>query len=129
MVAAAGNEPTGKPYYPAACPNVVAVSALTPNGDVWPSSNYGSFVRMSAPAFADLPVGYNGPAGTYAGTSIATAYTANAIARYLALHPSATAAQAVTALTQSLTPAGSGVGDPHYGAGKLDGSALAAYLK
>ena len=129
VVAAAGNEPTGKPFYPAACPNVVAVSALNPDGSVWTNSNFGSFVSLAAPAFADLPVGYNGPAGMYAGTSIATAYTANAIARYLALHPAATAAQAVAALTQSVSPAGTGAGDPHYGAGKLDSAALAAYLK
>lgn len=129
VVAAAGNDPTGTPFYPAACPNVVAVSALNPDGSVWTNSNYGSFVSLAAPAFADLPVGYKGPAGLYAGTSIATAYTANTIARYLALHRDATASQAVTALTQSLTPAGTGVGDPHYGAGKLDSSALAAYLK
>ncbi len=129
VVAAAGNEPTGKPFYPAACSNVLAVSALNPDGSVWTNSNYGSFVSLAAPSFADLPVGYKGPAGTYVGTSIATAYTANAIARYLALHPAATASQAVAALTASLTPGGSGIGDPHYGAGKLDGSALTTYLK
>ena len=55
-VAAAGNDPTGKPTYPAAYPSVLAVSAIQPDGAVWPQSNYGSFVDLSAPGFATLPV-------------------------------------------------------------------------
>ncbi len=126
VVAAAGNEPTGSPVYPAARANVIAVSAFTPSGEPWPNSNYGSFVTLSAPAYANLPVGYKGPPGSYAGTSIATAFTANALARYFALHPNATAAQATAALTRALTPV---TGDTRYGAGKLDQAALAAFLK
>jgi hypothetical protein len=128
VVAAAGNEPTGRPYYPAALANVIAVSALTPTGETWPNSNYGDFVTLAAPAYANLPVGYKGPAGSYAGTSIATAYTANALGRYFALHPDATAAQAVAALTRALTPV-TGTRDTRYGKGKLDQAALAAFLK
>ncbi|MGE0086642.1 MAG: S8 family serine peptidase [Desulfococcaceae bacterium] len=89
LVAAAGNEATGKEVWPAAYSSVMGVGALAPDGTVWENSNYGSSVTVSAPGFASLPVGYKGEAGAYAGTSIATAYVANSIARYLSEHPDA----------------------------------------
>ena len=88
-MAAAGNAPTGKPVYPAAYDHVIGVGALTPNGDTWDQSNYGEFVAVSAPGLADLPVGYNGDPGIYAGTSIATAYTARRVASILNQNPDA----------------------------------------
>jgi thermitase len=89
IVAAAGNEPTGKPVFPAAYDSVIGVGALNPNGDRWENSNYGEFVSFYAPGFAALPVGYRGEPGAYAGTSIATAYTANVISSYLSRNPEA----------------------------------------
>ncbi len=89
LVAAAGNAPTGNPVYPAAYDNVIGVGALTPDGDTWDQSNYGDFVAVSAPGLADLPVGYKGDPGTYAGTSIAAAYTARRVAEILNLNPDA----------------------------------------
>lgn len=83
IVAAAGNSPTGKPVYPAAYETVIAVAALAPDGSAWEKSNYGDFVDISAPGFATLPVGYKGAPGTYAGTSIATAYVAGTLAAFL----------------------------------------------
>lgn len=100
VVAAAGNEATGKPFYPAAYSSVIGVGALKPDGTSWENSNYGSFVDISAPGFASLPVGYKGDPGTYAGTSISTAYTANRIAGYLAEHPKATKQQVLAALKE-----------------------------
>nr|WP_319396185.1 S8 family serine peptidase [uncultured Desulfobacter sp.] len=89
VVAAAGNSPTGDPVYPAAYESVIAVSALGPDGKAWEMSNYGDFVDLAAPGFASLPVGSNADPGTYAGTSISTAYLAGKIADYLRKHPGA----------------------------------------
>lgn len=89
LVAAAGNSPTGKPVYPAAYENVIGVGALTPDGEAWDQSNYGDFVSVYSPGLADLPVGYNGDPGVYAGTSIATAYTARQVAAILSRNPQA----------------------------------------
>lgn len=89
IVGAAGNEPTGKPFYPAAYSSVIGVGASAPDGAHWDKSNHGAFVDLYAPGFADFPVGYKGEAGTYAGTSVSAAYTANRIARYLKEHPDA----------------------------------------
>jgi hypothetical protein len=95
VIAAAGNEPTGKPVYPAAFPSVLGVGALGPDGKPWKQSNYGDFVEISAPGFASLPVGYQGNPGTYAGTSIATAYVAGTLARYLSENPEAGRQEAI----------------------------------
>jgi thermitase len=89
LVAAAGNTPTGNPVYPAAYDNVIGVGALNPDGKAWDQSNYGDFVAVSAPGLANLPVGYNGDPGVYAGTSIATAYTARRVAAILTSNPDA----------------------------------------
>jgi len=90
IVASAGNEPTGKPVYPAAYPSVIGVGALAPHGKTWENSNYGSFVTLYAPGFANLPVGHKGEPGIYAGTSISAAFVAHTIAGYLSENPAAT---------------------------------------
>lgn len=129
LVASAGNEPTGRPVYPAALPGVVAVSALDAESEPWDSSNYGQFVFISAPGTARFPVGYRGPPGGYAGTSIASAYVARALALYRARHPAATAAQAVTALQQAVSDANAGASrNPRLGYGRLDEAALSRLL-
>ena len=90
IVASAGNEPTGRPVYPAAYPSTIGVGALDLHGRTWENSNYGNFVTLYAPGFANLPVGYKGDPGLYAGTSIAAAYVAHTIAGYLSENPGAT---------------------------------------
>jgi subtilisin family serine protease len=93
LLASAGNEPTGRPVYPAAYPSVIGVGALGPDGEPWEKSNHGDFVTLAAPGFATLPVGYKGDPGTYAGTSISTAYVANVVANYLSRNPEASVAE------------------------------------
>lgn len=128
LVAAAGNEPTGRPFYPAARPEVVAVAALAPDGNVWSQSNYGPFVTLAAPGFASLPVGFKGPPGMYGGSSIAAAYTAHVLAQYLAAHPGSDATAATDALMKVLTrPAGTN-GVTHPEIPRLDKAALSALL-
>jgi len=90
ILAAAGNQPTGKAMYPAAYDNVLGVGAVMADGHPWENSNYGSFVSLYAPGVATFPVGNRGAAGTYVGTSISTAYLAGSIADFLAEHPRAT---------------------------------------
>ena len=102
LVAAAGNEPTGHPVYPAAYSTVIAVGGVTSAGQAWANSNHGDFVDLSASASASFP------AGSYVGTSISSAVVANALARYLNRHPAATSAAALAALRQALSPAPAG---------------------
>ena len=104
IVASAGNEPTGKPVYPAAYPSVMGVGAEYPNGKTWEQSNYGSFVALYAPGFAVFPVGYKGEPGIYGGTSISAAYTANRIADYWSKHPGSSIQQIRDAVKNTKTP-------------------------
>jgi thermitase len=129
LVAAAGNEPTGKPFYPAALPDVIAVATLTPDGNIWNQSNYGSFIKFAAPGFATLPVGYKGPPGQYAGSSIAAAYTANVIAQYLASHPKADGPEAIRALTQTLQSTPPAADTIHPEIPRFNAAAIRLYLK
>lgn len=119
LIAAAGNEPTGQALYPAAYSEVMAVAALDSSGNYWSNSNYGSFVSLAAPGVASMPVGYNGDPGTYAGTSISTAYVAASAAEYRAQNPSATAAETAAAIYNSLSAATSS----NYGKGLYDQAA------
>lgn len=102
VVAAAGNEPTGEPVYPAAYPSVIGVGATAPDGSAWDRSNFGDFVVLAAPGFAAMPTGENKTAEIYAGTSIATAYVANRIAAYLSKHPTAGRPEALEAVKKEL---------------------------
>ena len=100
LVAAAGNEPIGRPVYPAAYSSVIGVGALEPHGSKWPASNYGEFVMVYAPGYATLPIGYQGEPGLYAGTSIASALVAHEVARLLAIKPDATFEEIATILAK-----------------------------
>jgi subtilisin family serine protease len=119
VVAAAGNEPTGRKLYPAAYDGVVAVAALDGQGQPWKNSNHGDFVDVAAPGSATMPLGYQGPPGAYAGTSIASAYVAREIALYLNRHPKANAREAITAVQAALSASFKG-----YGQGTLDAAAV-----
>ncbi|OGV47347.1 MAG: hypothetical protein A2X46_00175 [Lentisphaerae bacterium GWF2_57_35] len=129
VVAAAGNAPTGRPVYPAAYSGVVGVGAVDQNGRLWNQSNYGSIVALTAPGMASFPIGHNGPPGSYAGTSISSAYVTRALALYLTRHPKATRQDALTALRNALTDAGAAGRDNQYGYGVLDSAAIKRLLQ
>jgi len=129
MVAAAGNEPLGQPVYPAAYPGVVAVGAIQQDGTPWPSSNFGDFITVSAPGAASLPIGHNGPAGAYAGTSISSAYVSYALGLYMQRHPSATPTQAVRALQTAVSTENETKRNDRTGYGVLDSAAIERLLQ
>ncbi|NOZ60607.1 MAG: S8 family serine peptidase [Calditrichaeota bacterium] len=51
LVAAAGEENSGAPVYPAAFKNVLAVSAVNLRGEKIPSANYGDYIDLSAAGY------------------------------------------------------------------------------
>lgn len=72
LVAAAGNTPTTTPTYPAAYPEVVAVTAGNNRGTIASYANRGDFVDVVAPGTS--VVTYNGKTYYVSGTSPASAY-------------------------------------------------------
>jgi subtilase family protein/fervidolysin-like protein len=69
---AAGNEPTTAPTYPAAYPEVLAVTAVGRNGEIAPYANHGNFVDLGAPGSVVVP--FNGQSFVVMGTSPSTAW-------------------------------------------------------
>ena len=128
LVAAAGNTPTGRPVYPAAYPGVIAVGAVAAGGERWENSNHGDFVDLAAPGTANMPVGHEGPAGSYAGTSISSVFVSRALSLYLGKYPECSNEDAVSALMAALRDAGDAGRDRFYGNGVLDSAAMSAFL-
>ena len=97
---AAGNQPTTQPNFPAAYPDVVAVTAGDRKGNLAPYANRGSFVDVIAPGMS--LVEFQGQSYLVRGTSAATAYVSGTAAGYRAAgHP----AQAVEAyIRETLAP-------------------------
>jgi hypothetical protein len=80
--AAPGNEPTTANTYPAAYPEVIAVTAANRQGQLADYANRGGFVDLMAPGTSVVP--YAGDTWVVNGTSVATAYTSGLAAGLLA---------------------------------------------
>jgi hypothetical protein len=72
FVGAAGNTPTTEPTFPAAYPDVLAVTAATKDGQVAPYANTGDFVDVMVPGRSYIE--YNGMTFMINGTSASAAY-------------------------------------------------------
>jgi subtilisin family serine protease len=121
LVAAAGNEgPQAGPAYPAAYPEVIAVTATDADDKLLKVANHGSYVAVAAPG-VDIFVA--APGGAYdftTGTSVATAHVSGLAALLIARNPSLTpdAVQAILMKTaKDLGPPGR---DDEFGAGLVD---------
>ena len=76
VVAAAGNNGTNIPFYPAAYPSVVAVASTDMFDNLAPSSDYGDWVDVAAPGgniYSTLP---NNRYASLSGTSVASPHVA-----------------------------------------------------
>lgn len=80
LIAAAGNEPVATPVFPAAYPEVKAVTAVD-NGQLASYANRGTFVSLGAPGTSI--VYFNGQPWVVTGTSAASAFTSGLAAGYL----------------------------------------------
>jgi hypothetical protein len=101
LFAAAGNEPVTTPTYPAAYPEVTAVTAGDAQKKIASYANYGSFVDAIAPGTS--VVDFQGQQYLVAGTSAATAY-ASGMAAAIAEVKSASLTDVQTAMRQKLAP-------------------------
>jgi serine protease len=120
VVASAGNEGNGKLNYPAACPDVLAVSATDAQGDFASFSSFGPDVGIAAPGLAVTSTRNDNRFGTESGTSLSAPIVSGAAALVIALHPDWSAAQVAQRLEDTTQDRGPPGDDPFYGHGLLD---------
>lgn len=116
FVAAAGNQgPIAPPSYPAAYPQVIAVTAVNRNGDNYPKANRGPHIDVSAPGVDILTALPRAQQGLRTGTSFAAPFVTAIIASQgeIPFHGVKSAVLGDVP-TQDLGPPGR---DPIYGAG------------
>ncbi len=125
MVASAGNDSSSVPMYPAAYPEVLAVSAIDTLETIAGFSNYGDYIHLCAPGvniYSALPGQYQW--GTWSGTSFAAPFVSGAIALAMASPVTVSGSDMFTAVNQTartsllwgeVTPP-----SPLYGNGCLD---------
>jgi len=94
LIGAAGNEPVTTPFYPAAYPEVRAVTAID-NGQLAPYASRGSFVSLGAPGLNFIP--FNAQSYSVQGTSVSSAFLSGMAAGYMDANR-ATSSQAQTFL-------------------------------
>ena len=120
MVSAAGNDgPSGKPSYPAAIDNVIAVTAVDTTGALYQRATRGSFIDLAAPGVDIISTGPGGRDRLFSGTSAATAFASGSLA--LLLQQSKLSVQELRAVlaksARDLGPAGR---DAEFGDGLVD---------
>jgi hypothetical protein len=125
MVAAAGNAGArSPPLYPAANPNVIAVSATDAQDHLFAASNRGSHIAVAAPG---VDIFLPAPDQKYqvtSGTSFSAAYVSALAALMLERNPALTPQELRAMLTRTARDLGSPGRDDLFGAGEAD--ALAA---
>lgn len=99
FVAAAGNQPTTALTFPAAYPEVLAVTAATANGQLASYANRGEFVDVAAPGSSVIYFGGN--AYLVSGTSASTAFVSG-LAAALKANTGASADAIIKQLKQTL---------------------------
>lgn len=119
IIAAAGNEGTSDPIYPAAIPNVVAVSALDSNDVISDYSTYGSFIDVAAYGTVTCPL-LGGGYATGSGTSFAAPEVAALFGLVFSINPSLSQQRAIDVVKQTATDLGSAGVDIYYGSGKVN---------
>jgi hypothetical protein len=118
FVAAAGNEgPTAPPSYPAAYPQVIAVTAVTKDLRNYRYANRGDHIDLSAPGVEIWTAAPGGRAGYHTGTSFAAPY----VTAMLAVEPPETLREGKADLLENLAvmDLGQEGRDPIYGRGLL----------
>ena len=121
LVAAAGNAGAkSPPLYPAADPNVIAVTATGPDDKLFVQSNRGRHIAVAAPG---VDIVAPAPSGTYqftSGTSVAAAQVSGIAALLLEAKPGLTPQAVRKALLSTARDLGPTGRDDQFGAGLAD---------
>ncbi len=121
LVAAAGNEGAkSAPLYPAADPNVIAVSATDADDKLLEQSNRGNHIAIAAPGSQIMVAIPDGGYEVSSGTSYSAAEISGIIALLIERKPGLTPDQARNVLMATAKDIGPPGRDPMFGAGLAD---------
>src|SRR5262249_40508582 len=121
LVAAAGNAgPRSKPLYPAADPNVIAVTATDAGDKLFPAAVRGPHIAVAAPGVELWLPGLSGTYQETSGTSVAAAEGEGTVALLLELKPDLGHDQVRRVLMTTARDLGQRGLDPQFGAGLVD---------
>src|SRR4029434_1961873 len=130
LIAASGNlGPRSQPLYPAADPNVIAVTAVDENDQLFAQAVRGPHVAVAAPG---VDVMVPAPEDTYqltTGTSVAAAHVSGVAALLIERYPSVDAATVLEVLTSTAKNLSAKGRDDEFGWALIDPSAALAELE
>ncbi len=130
LVGAAGNAgPSSGPLYPAAYPEVIAVTATDAKRALYSAANRGSHVAVSARGVDVIVAHVNNGYGTESGTSFAAATVSGIAALLIKMRPRATPDEIRAALQgTAISPSGKGK-DELFGYGLVNAKAATSFLE
>ena len=129
LVAAAGNAgPSSQPLFPAAYPEVIAVTATNAKQELYAAANRGSHVAVSARGVDVLVAHVNNGYGTESGTSFAAATVSGIAAGLVEMRPKAKPDEIRAALQNTAVSSAKGRNEL-FGYGLVDAKAAAAFVK
>lgn len=120
VVAAAGNAGSSTPYFPAALPYVVAVGATTDIDALWPLSNTGDHIDLTAPGYRVYSTYKNLDYANMSGTSMATPFVTGLAALLASFDPTLTGATIVDVMTANADDLGDEGKDSLFGWGRVN---------
>ena len=121
LIAAAGNAgPNSPPLYPAADPNVIAVTATDANDKLFAQANRGPQVALAAPGVDILEPAPNAGYQLTTGTSVAAAHVSGVAALLIERDPTIDVATVQEILTSSARTLGPNGRDDQFGWGLVD---------
>jgi subtilisin family serine protease len=127
LIAAAGNAgPQSPPLFPAADPDVIAVTAIDSNDHLYAGANRGRHIAVAAPGVDVLALAADGKYEMSTGTSIAAAHVSGIAALLLERKPTLKPADIRAVLVATAKQLGPPRPDSEFGAGMV--SALRAVM-
>lgn len=130
LVGAAGNAgPASKPLYPAAYPEVIAVTATDARRGLYSAANRGPYIAVSERGVDVIVAQIHESYGIESGTSFAAATVSGIAAHLIALRPKATPDEIRAALQKTADRLSAKGRDELFGYGLVNASAAARFIE
>ncbi|HZG84672.1 S8 family peptidase [Paenibacillus sp.] len=120
LIAATGNDNTSDPGFPAAYPEVFAVSATNQDREKATFSNYGDYVDVVAPGENIASTYTDNQYAALSGTSMASPHVAALAALIRSANPALKNTQVYDIMRKSVDDLGTPGRDPYYGYGQIN---------